>query len=110
MKITTTDEAGEKVVSFEGKIDTSTSPEAEGHLEHLLGEGATKILLDFERLVSISSAGLRVLVALSKSLKQSGGDLRVCSLNETVGDVFEITGFSTIFNVFETKDAALSGF
>ena len=60
MKITTTDEAGVKVVSFEGKIDTSTSPEAEGHLEHLLGEGATKILLDFERLLLIKrTAGTR---------------------------------------------------
>jgi anti-sigma B factor antagonist len=58
----------------------------------------------------VSSAGLRILLATGKRLSGTGGSLRVCGLNETVNEVFEISGFSTILNVFAAETDALSGF
>ena len=56
-----------------------------------------------------SVAGLRVLLATSKKLMAAGGDMRICSLHETVNKVFEMSGFSTIISVFESRDEAMSG-
>jgi anti-sigma B factor antagonist len=110
VNITTADAEGVTVVRFEGNLDTNTAPEAQDHLNGLASEGAAKILVDFEHLDYISSAGLRVLLATAKKLRGVGGNLRLCTLNETVAEVFEISGFSTIFAVFPSEAEALEGF
>jgi anti-anti-sigma factor len=58
----------------------------------------------------ISSAGLRVLLATAQKLQAEDGALRVCNLNETVQEVFDISGFSTILSVFKTETEALNEF
>jgi anti-anti-sigma factor len=110
MNITTEETDGVTTVVFEGSLDTNTAPDAEAKLGELLTAGAAKILIDFAALDYISSAGLRVLLVTGKKLGSSGGSMRLCNLNETVDEVFEISGFSTIFNVFKTRDDALAGF
>ena len=110
MNISTREEGGVTVVGVEGNLDTSTAPEAQQHLDSLQDDGAQKILVDFEALGYISSAGLRVLLVTAKRLGGSGGSLRICGLNETVGEVFEISGFSVILSVFGTVEEAMEGF
>jgi anti-sigma B factor antagonist len=110
VNITNADAEGVTVVRFEGNLDTNTAPEAQDHFDGLAAGGVSKILVDFEDLDYISSAGLRVLLATAKKLRGAGGNLRLCSLNETVGEVFEISGFSTIFAVFPSEAEALEGF
>ena len=110
MNITTTEVEGITIAEFEGNLDTNTAPEAEERLGELLEKGVTKILVDFTTLDYISSAGLRVLLVTTKRLGGTGGSMRICGLNETVDEVFEISGFSTIFSVFKSRDEALEGF
>ena len=110
MNITTTEVEGITIAAFEGNLDTNTAPDAEELLGELLEKGVTKILVDFTTLDYISSAGLRVLLVTTKRLGGTGGSMRLCGLNETVDEVFEISGFSTIFSVFGTRDEALEGF
>jgi anti-anti-sigma factor len=110
MKIDMHDEGDVKVVRFEGKLDTNTTPEAEVRLGEILEQGARKIVIDFEDLDFVSSAGLRILLATAKKLGACGGALRVCSLNETVRDIFDISGFSTLLRVFDDEQEALAGF
>jgi anti-sigma B factor antagonist len=110
MQITTREDNDVKIVTFEGNLDTNTSSDAQTTLSGLLTEGVQKILANCEKLDYISSAGLRVLLATAKQLNSAGGELRICSLNETVQEVFDISGFSTIFNVFATETEALNGF
>ncbi len=110
MNITTTEVEGITIAAFEGNLDTNTAPDAEERLGELLGKGVTKILVDFTTLNYISSAGLRVLLVTTKRLGGTGGSMRICGLNETVDEVFEISGFSTIFSVFGTRGEALDGF
>ena len=104
-------EAGDvKVLRVDGKLDTKTSPDAQALLTELIEQGATKIVVNFEKLAYISSSGLRVLLAAAKQLKGNSGELRVCSLNEVVQEVFEISGFDTILAVKQTELEALEDF
>ena len=69
-----------------------------------------KILVDFQKMEFISSAGLRVLLATAQELQKAGGELRVCNLNEEVMDIFEMSGFDEILNVYAAEDEAMQGF
>jgi anti-anti-sigma factor len=110
MNITTRDVNEVKVIAIEGELDLDSSPEAEKQLTRMREDGIKKMLLDLEKLEFISSAGLRVLLAAAQEMKVAGGDLRVCSLNETVKEVFDISGFSTLLMVFDNEAKALAGF
>lgn len=110
MDFETTKKDAVTVVAMEGNLDTNTSVDAQSHINALIDEGATKLLTDFTKVDFVSSAGLRVLLATAKKLGGIGGSLRICGLNEAVNEVFEISGFSTILEVFPTRDNALQGF
>ena len=58
----------------------------------------------------VEKSGLRILLATSKKLKPLKGEMRICGLNETVNEVFEISGFTMIFNVLKTIEEAKTGF
>jgi len=98
------------VVEFTGNLDTNTAPGAENQINGLLDSGASKILVNFENLNYISSAGLRVLLATAKKMMASGGSLKICSLNSTVQEVFDISGFSTILSLAANEAEALEAF
>jgi anti-sigma B factor antagonist len=110
MDIATHEENSVATVEFIGRLDTNTSAEAQSALSTLLDKGVQKIVIDFAKLDYISSAGLRVLLVTAKRMGASGGDLRLCGLNETVQEVFDISGFSTLLSLFPTREEALSGF
>ena len=109
MDISTAEKGDISIVSMKGKFDTQTSPDAEIKLMDLIQSGTTKIVINFEGLEFISSAGLRVLLVVAKKLNQLGGTVRICCINEVVQDVFEISGFDTILEVTEDEVAALEG-
>lgn len=108
ISVKTTNEV--KVIHLQGILDHRTSPEAQEHLNELIGEDARKIIVDFTALDFISSAGLRVLLTTAKQLKPLGGEIRVCNLNDIVREVFEISGFVSIIKVFKSEAEALDGF
>ena len=66
MKIAVTESDGVTILRFEGNLDTNTAPEAQEQLDALMDQGATELLVDFESLDYISSAGLRVLLATAR--------------------------------------------
>ena len=98
------------VLDIEGKLDALTSPEAESRITRLVEDGANKILVDFDKLDYVSSAGLRVLLSAAKRLESDGGELRICCLNDIVKEVFDISGFIKIFKVFASVSEALDDF
>ena len=110
MEITFNDSGDVKIVRFNGMIDTVTASDAEAALMQVLADGHNKLLLNFEQLSYINSIGLRVVLMVAKQLKHSSGELRICSLNEPVQEVFDITGFSSILNVEESEETALKAF
>ncbi|HTT67352.1 MAG TPA: STAS domain-containing protein [Gemmatimonadales bacterium] len=110
MNITTRIEHGVTVVGIAGNLDSNTSPQAQQALDGMLASGGRKMVVDFTALDYISSAGLRVLLGTAKRLNGAGGALRLFGLNQTVQEVFDISGFSTILAVFATEADALKGF
>ena len=109
MKLTVGDAGEVKIVRIEGELNTQTSPDAEAQLTLLIDAGARKVVVNFERLDYISSAGLHILLATAKQLRENGGELRVCSLSDLVQEVFEMSGFDSILSVSKNEAAALKG-
>jgi anti-anti-sigma factor len=107
MELTTIDHGSTKVIRLDGSLDTNTSAHAQAHFDAVLSSGPSRIVVDFGGLDYISSAGLRVLLVTSKRLRKTGGDLRVCAMNDMAEEVFEISGFSTLFQTFDTVEEAL---
>ena len=97
MKITMNPNGKRLTVALEGRLDTTTAPELEKALKDNL-EGVEGLTLDLERLDYISSAGLRVLLAAHKAMRDRGG-MKVTHVNEIVGEVFDITGFADILTI-----------
>ena len=110
MNISTEDMNDIKVVRFNGKLDSNNAKEAESCFNELLAQNTAKILVDFKELDYTSSAGLRVLLYTAKQLKAVDGQLRLCNLNETVREIFDMSGFSTILQVYKTESEAIEGF
>lgn len=111
MDITTRTHQGVTVVAIVGKLDSITSPEAQRALDAILagGGGGRKIVVDFTAVDYISSAGLRVLLGAAKRLSGAGSALRLFGLNDSVREVFQISGFATILAVYPTEADALAG-
>ena len=110
MQINSRDAGEIKVVELDGNLDGITSPDAQNHLDALINGGANKLLVSFEKVNYVSSAGLRVLLVTAKQLRSKGGDLRLCSLNRNVQEVFDISGFSSILSLHGSEGEALEGF
>ena len=86
-------------VSFvlEGRLDTVTAPELEQSIKESI-DGITDLVMDFEKLEYISSAGLRVLLSAQKIMNRRG-TMKIVHVNETVMEIFEVTGFTDILTI-----------
>lgn len=85
-------------VTLTGRLDTTTAPELEAELSKY-NDATENVVLDFATLDYISSAGLRVLLGEQKEMNKKGGSLVVKNVNDTINEVFEITGFSDVINI-----------
>lgn len=95
------------VVSVKGKIDAVTSPGFEKDLADLIAKGETVLILNFAALEYISSAGLRSILAIAKTLKVKEGKMMFAGLGGGVKEVFKISGFESLFKIFENAEEAL---
>ncbi len=84
-------------VFLEGRLDTVTAPELESALQESLAD-VNSLILDFEGLDYISSAGLRVLLSTEKQMMAKDG-MKVRKVNEPIMEIFEVTGFSEILTI-----------
>lgn len=97
MQIAKSIEGNTLSVSLEGRLDTMTAPELEAAIKDDLNNVEAAVL-DLKGLEYVSSAGLRVILTVHKALAGKNG-LTVKNPNETVSEVFEVTGFSDILNI-----------
>jgi anti-anti-sigma factor len=110
MDINNRETGGVSILDFRGNLDTNNSLAAETEVNRLIEAGSEQIIFNFEELNFIASSGLRILLATAKKLKTSGGKMVVCNLNETVQEVFDISGFASILNLASDEPEALSLF
>jgi anti-anti-sigma factor len=107
MQISTRTSNDIHIVAITGSLDSSTSPDGQKSLDAVL-TSAKKVVLDFSQLDYISSAGLRVLLGAAKKLRSSGGKLGMFGLNQSVKEVFDISGFSSILPISQSEEEALA--
>lgn len=92
----------------DGRLDTETAGELELALHDAFESGRRHFVLDLSRISYVSSAGLRVLLALAKKLDGDIGTLRLAALNASVKQVFDIAGFTSLFDIRANHKAALA--
>lgn len=85
-------------VEVEGRIDTITSQELESSLNEEI-DNITSLTLDFSKLEYISSAGLRVLIATQKKLKEKDISMTITNVNETIKEIFRMSGFDKVLEI-----------
>jgi len=84
-------------IAVQGRLDTTTAPDLEKEIKTGL-DGVTELIMDFEKLDYISSAGLRVLLSAQKAMSKQGS-MKVIHVNDLVMEVFEVTGFTDILTI-----------
>ncbi len=89
------------------RFDASNANDIENVLQDLILKGVKKLICDFSQTEYIASAGLRVLLSAAKSLQKSGGQIFIVSLKPFVHEIFEISGFSQIFKIYDSQSEAL---
>ena len=97
MKISKQENGSEITLMLEGRLDTTTAPLLEKEINAGM-EGTETLILDFKELEYLSSAGLRVLLSAQKTMDKQG-KMVICHMNETIREIFEVTGFTEILTI-----------
>ena len=93
----------------EGRVDGANALEFHEALETAISPDDTGMVLDFEGISYISSAGLRVVLLVAKTLQKQKAKMAVCSLSESIREIFEISGFDKIIPVHGSRADAVAG-
>ena len=107
MTITTTHAGGAVGLRVAGRLDAITSAEFEKMCQQCINPESRRMVVDFEGVEYISSAGLRAILLIGKAVKAGGGVLGFSGLRGTVKDTLEMVGFCTLFPVYDSLEAAL---
>ncbi|GMU43275.1 MAG: STAS domain-containing protein [Xanthomonadales bacterium] len=96
-----------RVLRLNGRLDTETSADFELAAHDLTAAGERRFVVDLSGISYVSSAGLRVLLALAKQVQTGGGAMRLCGLAPSVRQVFDLSGFSKLFMIAADIASAL---
>jgi len=100
-------EQGLSVLALEGYLDAHTAPEFEKAVQAEFEAGRVRLVVECSRLNYISSAGLGVFMSFIEEIRAAGGDIKICGLVPKVFQVFDILGFSALFDIVPDLPAAI---
>jgi len=110
MEITEERRADVLILRVIGKLDASTSKALENKLLPVIAAGQEQLVVELSHLDYISSAGLRVFLLAAKRIDESKGKMILCSLKDSVKQVFDIAGFSSFLNLAGSAEEAIKHF
>ncbi len=96
------------IIKAKGRMDAKTAPDFEKECLEWIDKNETNLIINLGELDYISSAGLRSLLSVGKKLKSEGGKIVFCKLSGMVREVFDISGFASIFPVFDSEEDAVA--
>jgi anti-sigma B factor antagonist len=99
MTITKTIDSNTVTLALAGRLDTITSVQLSDELDNVFYEGVEKLILDFEHIEYLSSAGLRVIINTQKKILARGAKMEIVKVTESIKSIFNITGFSRILTI-----------
>jgi anti-anti-sigma factor len=94
------------VVEVSGRMDANSSTLFETHCDKLIAKGDIVFVLDFTELEYLSSAGLRSILSILKKVKPRGGKVVISGAKGTAKEIFDISGFTSMFPMTDTMEAA----
>jgi len=95
------------IITLPRRFDLDSAASVENELRPVLGQHPALVLFDFSKTEYISSAGVRVLLASVRSIKEGGGAAALSSLCRQVTYILEIAGFTKIFTIYDTRENAV---
>jgi anti-sigma B factor antagonist len=98
------------VLALEGYLDAHTAPEFEKAVQTEFEAGRVRLVVECSRLTYISSAGLGVFMSFIEEIREAGGDIKICGLAPKVFQVFDILGFSALFDIVPDLPGAIQRF
>jgi anti-sigma B factor antagonist len=104
------------VLTIAGRLTAAEAPQVQERINQLFNEGRYRILLDFAGLEYISSPGLRVLIEARKRAREwkltdfDRGDVRIVNLPPRIREVFDLTGFTSLFHIYDDLVEAVGSF
>ena len=99
-----------EVFYLNGFLDAHTAPQLESAIAVAISEGKHKIVVNFQDLEYISSAGLGVFMVFIEEVRATGGDIKLAAMKQKVYTVFDLLGFPMLFDITETEQEALTKF
>ena len=104
------------LLSLAGRLDAASSPQFKQQIEALFEQGRYRLVLDMANLEYIASPGLRVLIEARKRARDlkftdlEGGDVRIANLPPRIKEVFDLTGFTSLFEIYDDITEAVGSF
>ncbi len=108
MDVSITNQQGIQVVAIQGDLDGFTTPEAQAQISPLAGPGV-RILLDMRGVSYMSSAALRMLLLMYRTIRGQGGQIALVGLSEDLADTMSLTGFLDFFTCYATLPEGIQG-
>ena len=108
LDIVITNEANNgKRISIAGSLDSNTAAKLQQSIDTEINETVSTTIIDFKDLDFLSSAGLRVLLSAAKEMRRREGKIVLCSLNEFVKEIFEVSGFQSLIPIADSVESGI---
>jgi len=98
------------IIALVGRLDAYSANDVEKKLNSLIDAGQVRLVINLEKLEYISSSGLRVFLAALKKAKKLQGDIKLVGLKPFIKEVFDIAGFTSLFNLYESEGVAIDSY
>jgi len=98
------------ILYLEGFLDAHTSVELEKSFEKLIEDKKFKIIVNFEKLSYISSAGLGVFMAYIETIRNNAGDIKLCKMSDKIFNIFDMLGFPILFEIYKEDAEPIAKF
>ena len=104
-------ERGEvSIINLKGFLDAHTAPTLENNFTQLINENKYKIVVNFQELAYISSAGLGVFMAYIENIRENNGDIKLTSMSDKVFNIFDLLGFPLLYEIYKSEEEAVKKF
>lgn len=98
------------IINLKGYLDAHTAPKLENNFTHLIDQKRYNIIVNFEELAYISSAGLGVFMAYIEKIRENNGDIKLSNMSDKVYNIFDLLGFPLLYEIYKTEDEAVKKF
>ncbi|HEY6906966.1 MAG TPA: STAS domain-containing protein [Ignavibacteriaceae bacterium] len=104
------DKGNVSIIYLNGYLDAHTAPQLENNFSNLIDNSKYNIVVNFEELHYISSAGLGVFMAYIEKIRENEGDIKLSSMSDKVFNIFDLLGFPLLYEIFKSEDEAINKF